>query len=275
MRPGTSPVSPADDAFIKRRPGAPPDYYLAEAAGLRWLQVTGGAPVPEVLDVTPEALVISRVQVGTADEAAARRFGMQLSRTHRAGASAYGAPPPGAPEHGWIADLPMAYGAFEGFAPMYAELRVLPYVRAAFDRGGLDQAGAAVFEELASALLESPEALAGPPEPPSRLHGDLWTGNVLWSSDVSGVATGWLIDPAAHGGHRETDLAMLALFGVPHLEHIVAGYESLTPLAPGWRWRVGLHQVYPLLVHAALFGGGYGVEAAAAARRTLARLDRP
>jgi fructosamine-3-kinase len=99
-------------------------------------------------------------------------------------------------------------------------------------------------------------------EPPARLHGDLWSGNVVWTA--SGAV---LIDPAAHGGHRETDLAMLALFGCPHLERVVEGYAAAAPLAEGWRERVALHQVHPLLLHAVLFGGSYPAQAVGAARR--------
>ena len=103
----------------------------------------------------------------------------------------------------------------------------------------------------------------GPDEPPARLHGDLWSGNLLWGAD----GQVWLIDPAAHGGHRESDLAMLALFGAPHLDRIVGGYESVAALAPDWPRRIPLHQTWPLLVHAALFGGGYADSARAAMRR--------
>ena len=77
------------------------------------------------------------------------------------------------------------------------------------------------------------------------------------------------MDPAAHGGHRETDLAMLALFGAPHLDTVLAAYDEAFPLADGWRERVALHQVFPLLVHAVLFGRGYAARAAAAARAAL------
>ena len=104
--------------------------------------------------------------------------------------------------------------------------------------------------------------LAGPAEPPSRIHGDSWSGNVMWSA-----GRGWLIDPAAHGGHRETDLAMLALFGCPSLDRLLAAYQEVSPLADGWADRVALHQLFPLLVHAVLFGGGYLVQARATARR--------
>jgi fructosamine-3-kinase len=129
------------------------------------------------------------------------------------------------------------------------------------DRGGLQAADAHLVEAVAARIGE----LAGPPEPPSRIHGDLWSGNVLWSGGQA-----WLIDPAAHGGHRETDLAMLALFGAPFLEQIVAAYQAVAPLAVGWRQRVPLHQMHPLLVHACLYGAGYGTRAGAAARAALA-----
>lgn len=87
----------------------------------------------------------------------------------------------------------------------------------------------------------------------------------MWTPD--GVV---LIDPAAHGGQRETDLAMLALFGCPFLDDVVRGYQRVRPLQRGWRTRVGLHQLYPLLAHVVLFGGGYPRQAEAAATMTLA-----
>ncbi len=88
---------------------------------------------------------------------------------------------------------------------------------------------------------------------------------MLWAAD----GRGWLVDPSAYGGHRETDLAMLALFGAPGLDRLLAAYDEAFPLAAGWRDRVGLHQVHPLLVHAVLFGGGYAARAVTAARRYL------
>ena len=155
--------------------------------------------------------------------------------------------------------------AGDDWAPWYAEHRVAPYLRTARDTGDLTADEAAVIERVCERL----PALAGPAEPPARLHGDLWSGNVLWSADGA-----WLIDPAAHGGHRETDLAMLALFGCPHLDTLLAAYDEAAPLAPGWRDRVPLHQLFPLLVHVVLFGRGYAGQAVAAARTALARRDQ-
>lgn len=87
----------------------------------------------------------------------------------------------------------------------------------------------------------------------------------MWTPD--GVV---LIDPAAHAGHRETDLAMLALFGCPHYDAVIAGYQQVRPLRPGWRDRIGLHQLFPLLAHVVLFGGGYAQRTHACARAALA-----
>ncbi len=104
--------------------------------------------------------------------------------------------------------------------------------------------------------------LVGPAETPARLHGDLWSGNVIWGA--GGVPH--LIDPATYAGHREMDLAMLSLFGDPG-DRFRAAYQEVAPLAEGHADRVDLWQVFPLLVHATLFGGGYGASAARAARR--------
>jgi fructosamine-3-kinase len=94
--------------------------------------------------------------------------------------------------------------------------------------------------------------LVGPDEPPARLHGDLWSGNV--HTDERGLPC--LIDPAVYGGHREVDLAMLALFGTT-TERMLGAYGEVYPLAAGREDRVALYQLYPLLVHVNLFGRGY------------------
>jgi fructosamine-3-kinase len=142
----------------------------------------------------------------------------------------------------------------------YAAHRLLPYCRIGRDAGALQPADAALIESVADRIGD----LAGPAEPPSRIHGDCWSGNVLWSG-----GQGWLIDPAAHGGHRETDLAMLALFGAPFLDRILAAYREARPLADGWQSRAPLHQLHPLLVHVCLFGADYRDAAVAAARSAL------
>jgi fructosamine-3-kinase len=234
---------------------------MAEAAGLRWLRVPGGPPVPQVHGHNEHWLVTEHIPAGRTDGAAADRLGRQLAVLHAAGAPAFGAPPPGGPQQAWIGAAPMANVTASEWPQWYAEHRVLRYLRTAVDRGAVDATEARAVHRA----CERVDELAGPAEPPARLHGDLWSGNVHAGAD----GRAWLIDPAAHGGHRETDLAMLALFGYPHLERLLAGYTDVAPLTPGWQQRVPLHQLFPLLVHAVLFGGGYGASVAAAARAAL------
>jgi fructosamine-3-kinase len=231
--------------------------FAAEANGLRWLAEAAAVPVPEVLAVGPEALVISMIPPGPATPEAAFGFGTDLARLHAAGAAGFGAPWPG-----FIASLPLDNTPDAADWPRwYAHRRLLPFLTRAVDAGALRSEDARLVEEV----IDRIGSLAGPAEPPSRIHGDCWAGNVLWSG-----GRGWLIDPAAHGGHRETDLAMLALFGAPGLDRILAGYNDTVPLAAGWRSRIPLHQLHPLLVHACLFGASYREEVLFAARAALA-----
>jgi fructosamine-3-kinase len=251
----------ADGTFVKTNSHAPPGFYEVEAAGLRWLRVPDGVAVVEPLDVSPGRLVLPRLPTVAPDLDAAERFGRMLTVTHDAGADWFGIPPDGWSENGFIGSAPMPHVHEPGLSwgEFYAEYRVRHFVRIARDRGVIGAEETSVFERVCARLQEG--AYDAGSEPPSRIHGDLWSGNVVWATD--GVH---LIDPAAHGGHRETDLAMLALFGLPFLEPVLAAYDEVRPLADGWRDRVALHQLHPLLVHVVLFGGGYTAQALAAAR---------
>ncbi|MFI6873909.1 fructosamine kinase family protein [Streptomyces sp. NPDC050400] len=238
-----------------------PGGARAEAAGLRWLAAADAVRVPRVHGQEDGLLVTDRVSTGAPSAAGATAFGRELAALHAAGAPHFGAPPPGGPADASIGLAPMRNVPGADWPGWYAEHRVLPYLRRAVDDGVLSPAEATDVERVCERL----PALAGPAEPPARLHGDLWSGNVLWDTD--GAA--WLIDPAAHGGHRETDLAMLHLFGAPHLGRILDGYQDAAPLADGWRDRIPLHQLFPLLVHTVLFGRGYAGQTLAAARSQL------
>jgi fructosamine-3-kinase len=235
--------------------------FAAEAHGLRWLAEAGALPVPEVLGVDMTALVISMVPGRVVSPAAedAFRFGGDLARLHAAGAASFGAPWPG-----FIASLPLDNAPGDRWPGWYAERRLLPFLETAVSSGALSDADARLVRSVADRV----DDFAGPAEPPSRIHGDCWNGNVLWSG-----GRGWLIDPAAHGGHRETDLAMLALFGTPHLDAVLAGYQDVASLAPGWQARIPLHQLHPLLVHACLFGASYQAAVRDAARSVLRLAD--
>jgi fructosamine-3-kinase len=233
----------ADESFgfVKTRADVAPGEYAAEAAGLRWLAEPGALRVPEVLGVTDELLVLDWVDEGRRGDPAA--FGAGLARVHAAGADAFGGPEPLR-----IGPLRLPNEPAQDWPSFYAERRLLPLL----PKARLSAAGHRAVESVCERIAD----LAGPPEPPARLHGDLWSGNVLW--DRQGRA--WLIDPAAYGGHREVDLAMLQLFGSPG-PHFLAAYQEGNELAGGHEERVPLYQLFPLLVHAALFGGGYPASA--------------
>lgn len=252
------------DSFVKRNPHAPPGLFACEAAGLHWLSaVDDGVPCAPVLRHDATSLTLQRLVSVSPSPEAAGEFGGRLAVTHDAGAPAFGAPPDGWRGPGFFGPvdrpLPMSLTGHSSWGEFYADERLEPMAdRAA---GQLDAAA----RKAIGLVVARCRAGDYDDDEPARLHGDLWSGNVLWTPD--GVV---LIDPAAHGGHRETDLAMLALFGCPHLDVVLDGYQRVHPLRRGWRDRVGLHQLYPLLAHVVLFGAGYVRPTAAAARSALA-----
>lgn len=239
--------------FAKTHDAPPPGFFLTEAAGLRWLRDAHAVAVPEVLAVQdgggsdaegPLALLvlewIDEAPRANADDA---ELGRQLARLHLTGATCFGredARPTGSRS---LPNPPTST-----WAEFYAECRLLPLVRLARDADALSATSLDALERIAADLGRFGAA----DEPPARLHGDLWAGNRL----VDRHGRSWLIDPAAHGGHREFDLAMMRLFG-GFGPAAFAAYDEVHPLAEGWRDRVPLHQLAPLMVHAIKFGGGY------------------
>ncbi len=245
--------------FVKSRTDAGAADFAAEEAGLAWLRA-GGARVPAVVAVgeRPAWLALDWIERGSLSAGGAEVLGRELAALHRSGAGAHGALPPDAPDAVLrIGSVEVELAPRASWAEVYGELLLRPLARRAADAGALERGDAQAVARVCERLAE----LSGPPEPPARLHGDLWGGNVL--ADAAG--TGWLIDPAAYGGHREIDLAMLRLFGVP-TERMLAAYAEAFPLADGHAERVRLWQLLPLLVHALLFDGGYGASAGSAAR---------
>ena len=255
-------------AFVKTRPDAAPGEYATEAAGLRWLAQADAVALPGVLAVgeagRPRFLALEWVDAGRLDAAGQEELGRGLAALHAAGAPDFGAPPPGAVGRPGataplrIGELELSNSPAADWPSFYVRRRLVPLVALCLERGTLSASGARAVERVCERIGD----LAGPAEPPARLHGDLWGGNVLAGADRRAR----LIDPAAYGGHREVDLAMLRLFGAPS-ERVFDAYDEATPLADGHRERVALWQLFPLLVHAALFGGSYGASVERAAVR--------
>ena len=251
--------------FVKHCDGAPPGFFAAEAAGLRWLAAAGGVRCVPVIGYDDTSLTLPRLVSVPPTAAAAYEFGVHLAVTHDAGAQGFGAGPDRYCGPGFFgpmsAPMPMALRSHDSWGEFYACERLTPMAELAGPRLG-DRVRRLVDE----VIVRCRDRAFDDDDVPARLHGDLWSGNVMWTADAV-----VLIDPAAHGGHRETDLAMLELFGCPFLSEVLAGYQSVRPLRDGWRLRRGLHQLYPLLAHVVLFGGAYrhDVETAAASALQL------
>ena len=245
----------ADDRtiFAKTHPSPPAGFFSREASDLRWLADAKALPVPQVLAVSdddPTFLALAWIEQGAERPSTDAEFGTGLAGLHRAGADCFGRT-----DGRTTGSLALPNEPAETWAEFYSERRLRPLARIASERNSLSSETIARVESVAARLDE----LGGPVEPPARLHGDLWAGNRL--VDVDGDS--WLIDPASHGGHREFDLAMMRVFGGFDAAAFDA-YNDRFPLSDGWRARVLLHQLAPLVVHAIKFGGGYvgGVERA-------------
>ncbi|GAA1146255.1 fructosamine kinase family protein [Nesterenkonia lutea] len=284
-------------AYVKFSPAEHPEAALVEAAGLSWLSqaaAAGGARVVPVLSASrgcrpgsgvehePGRLVLEEMAAAAPDLQAGLDFGRALARTHgwlaaTGSGLGFGSLPPEHPAQtpayfGPAEDpLAMGTGVHSSWGAFMAQDRLDPVLQPLHEE--IPAAEAQLLdtarERIASGDLDDAE-------PASLIHGDLWSGNVLWSpraqpmtpeqSPVQAV----LIDPSAHAGHRETDIALLHLFGLPQLDAVLEGYQQVSPLRAGWQDRIGLHQFFCLTVHWRLFGAGYRSPTLEAAEEILA-----
>jgi fructosamine-3-kinase len=232
--------------FMKTNGSAPAGMFQAEARGLAWLAEARALAVPSVVAVGADRasfLVLELVEPGPRRRGFDEELGRALAALHRASPGAFGL------DHdNFIGSLPQSNRAHARWADFFQSERLEPQLRRATDQGRVTSGMRQGFARLFARLSE----LVGPEEPPARLHGDLWGGNL----HVTAGGAPCLIDPAAYGGHREVDLAMMRLFG-GFSERVFSAYFEAFPLAPGHGERVPLYQLYPLLVHVNLFGGGY------------------
>lgn len=282
---GCMSVRRKNDVFVKTDAANPKAPEL-EALGLRWLAEgmdAGGAHVVPVVSAKSGEISTRALQSASVTKDAALQFGRALALTHAMGARFHGQAPDGWEGNGWMGKAQLTFpaeGAHDTWGEFFAEERILPHLPKSVDSGTIERGGMRVVEQVCERLRDGD---FDAPQPAlvkttaSRIHGDLWSGNVMWSRadsidwaperagrgsssiplpDVVGV----LIDPAACGGHAEKDLADLGVFGQPYLDRIYRGYEAESKLEPGWQERIGLHQLHILMVHAELFGGYYGNE---------------
>lgn len=254
---------------LKSRSAAPDGFFEAEAAGLRWLAETGTVPVVEVLEQGSDHLRLEKLIEQNPNAEQARAFGSQLARLHDSGAPAFGWAPT---EHAWFGPLEAPFQVPTTPRQSFAEYWSTDRCRRMAERcrptlgkqrkivdHAVDVIAGGAFDGICGRGTEAP----------ARVHGDLWSGNVMWTA-----RGGVLIDPAAHGGHRLEDLAMLSLFGAPHLEEIFAGYVAEHPMPEGWELDLPAHLFFGLLAHVVLFGGGYAARAVDTAERIIARAER-
>ncbi len=230
--------------FAKTKAGADPSFFATEAAGLRWLGEPSVIPVPQVIGVGDDVplLALEWIEPGSPTPTTEADFGRALAALHQAGPSSFGRA-----DNATTGSLELPNTQHATWAQALADNRLRPLARIGLERGAYGQDEADDLERVADRL---PDLV--PEEPPARLHGDLWAGNRM----IGAGGRSWLIDPAAHGGHREFDLAMMDLFG-GFGPACYAAYDDAFPLADGWRDRIPLHQLAPLAVHAIKFGGGY------------------
>jgi fructosamine-3-kinase len=242
--------------FAKTHAAPPPGFFSTEAWGLAWLadglagHEDGWAlSIPRVIGHSddPPLLVLAWIDEGGEtpphngpDESA---VGRALAALHRSGAPCFGRR-----DRRTTGSRRLPNDPTDSWVEFYAERRLHYLARLGADQNALSPSTVTAIDDVANRLAD----LGGPPEPPARLHGDLWAGNRL----VDRTGHSWLIDPAAHGGHREYDLAMMRLFG-GFGPAVFSAYHEHFALADGWEDRVRLHQLAPLIVHAIKFGGGY------------------
>ncbi|HEY0477175.1 MAG TPA: fructosamine kinase family protein [Kofleriaceae bacterium] len=251
-------LASGERVFVKTHASPPPGMYAAEAEGLAWL-AEGPLRVPRVVGAGDAFLALEWLDLGVrGHDGFDDQLGRGLAQLH-----ALGGPSLGLPNDNYLATLPQDNTPAPDLPTFWIERRLRPTITRLDDRLLVES-----LERQLDRLIARPERF-GPPERPARLHGDLWWGNVGSVRGITGAGEPVVFDPAVYCGHREIDLAMLALFGGLG-DRLVAAYDEVWPLADGWRERLRLWQLYPLAVHAVLFGGGYvqqlarGLEAAAA-----------
>jgi len=228
-----------------------PNLFETEARGLQLLAENSDFTIPEVIHQgnmgDKSYLLLSYLNEGIKTTDFWQSFGEKLAMLHQQSNLHFGL------DHdNYIGSLHQSNKTAESWDSFYANQRLIPQAKCAFDRGLVDLK----FFEAIEALSLKLDSIF-PDESPALLHGDLWSGNYM--TDDNGNPA--LIDPAVYYGHREMDLAMTKLFGGFDTQMYQA-YHATYPLEHKWEERIDLCQLYPILVHVNLFGGSYVSQAA-------------
>ncbi len=223
-----------------------PRMFETEAQGLNLLRAAETLRIPLVIghDVEGDSsfLILEYLEPAPMTEGYWRTLGRGLAAMHRQTRQSFGL------DHdNYIGSLPQSNTSHESWTDFFINERVIPMLKTGLDAGQITPEISGRFENL---FLKF-EGLF-PKEKPALIHGDLWNGNLI----AGPAGEPCLIDPAVHYGHREADLAMTELFG-GFSNQFYEAYEDAWPLMPGYRERKDLYNIYPLLVHVNLFGGGY------------------
>jgi fructosamine-3-kinase len=247
--------------FAKWHPAPPPGMFSAEAAGLAALAASPtplAVPEPVAWDDGasggPGFLITTWLAPGRPGAGFAADLGAGLAALHRSTAPAFGFA-----ADNYCGSTPQPNGWRGRWLDFYREQRLAHQLRLAVEAGRIDPAQRRGYDRLLDGL---DDLLPEDGERPALVHGDLWSGNV----HVTAAGLPALLDPAAYFAHREAELGMATLYG-GFGPAMYAAYEAAWPLAPGWRERNGLYQLYHLLNHLNLFGGAYAQAAWAVARR--------
>jgi fructosamine-3-kinase len=237
----------AGSFFVKKNSASRyPAMFEKEARGLQLLSDTNEISVPQVIlageDDDTAFLVLKFVKSATKKPGFWEAFGKNLASMHRHSADHFGL------DHdNYIGSLFQSNRKHDNWVDFFREERLEVQVKMARDNGSMGREVVNAFERFYKRLAE-----IFPTEPPSLVHGDLWGGNYM--VDENGNAM--IIDPAVYFGLREMDLAMSRLFGGFSMEFYQA-YHAHYPLVNGWESRLEYCNLYPLMVHVNLFGGGY------------------
>jgi len=233
--------------FVKKNSSSLyPQMFEKEALGLKILADTGEIPVPEVVawDETNEEafLIMKYIPPGTKSADFWETFAKRLAALHGHTDKMFGL------DHdNYIGSLPQSNRRYRSWTDFFREERLEFQVKMARNAGKIGSNTIRQFERFYQKLEE-----IFPDEPPALIHGDLWGGNFIVNPEGEAV----IIDPAVYYGHREMDLGMSQLFGGFHHSFYKA-YNRYFPLEPGWQERLDYCNLYPLMVHVNLFGGGY------------------